>query len=170
MKRTVITLVLVVGRLAPAQLPTPTAASKAFAHRIAGCYLLDDGAWRADSIRVGDISTKYAPLSFQLTDQLLHGWNSLQSSALPMFTARAPSESFTFWRRMSSSSLHILVSRPLPMAGVQLFLTPHGRDLTGSVMAFTDALEEGKPSEITRPVYARRVSCINWRVEKHKTR
>ena len=56
------------------------------------------------------------------------------------------------------------------MAGVQLLLTPHGRALTGSVMAFTDALEEGKPSEITRPVYAHRIACVNWRVTKNETR
>lgn len=154
-----ITLLLVVGQLSAAQSPTQSAAAATFARRLAGCYRLDDGGWRADSVGVGDVSTRNTPLVFELTARLLQGWNALQSSDRPMFVVRDPSRSFTYWQRNSGSRVTIRVSRPLPMAGVQLSLTPQGRDLAGSVTAFTDALEVDKPSEITRPVYARRVAC-----------
>jgi hypothetical protein len=48
---------------------------------------------------------------------------------------------------------------PLPLAGVALTLTPNGPDLIGSVTAFTDAIKQDVPSEVTRTVYAHRAAC-----------
>jgi hypothetical protein len=154
---------LLVGVVEPtrAQTPAPSPAAMALARRIAGCYQLDDGPWRADSVRVGDVSTKHTPLFFELSDELLRGWDPLQSSEHPMFAVRPAGRSWTYWQRFATIPDTIRISHPLPLAGVGLTLTPVGRDLEGTVEAFTDAVVQGQPSEITRPVYARRIACVN---------
>ena len=157
----IIILFFVGARASAAQVPRPSAAAVTFARRIAGCYQLDDGPWRADSVRAGDISTKRTPLSFELTNQVLDGWGDLQSSTRPLFVVRDPvthtsRNPFTYWQRVGSSRERIRISYPLPLAGIALMLTPHAQDLTGLVEAFTDASE---PSDVRRKVYARRIAC-----------
>ena len=68
---------------------------------------------------------------------------------------------FTYWRRFRSSGEAVLISHPLPMAGVELRLTSHGEDLTGLVEAFTDAIpiDPREPSAVQRKVHARRIPC-----------
>jgi hypothetical protein len=158
MKLSLLALLLVVARVSGAQAPVPTAEATELARRLAGCYRLDDGAWRADSVRAGDVSTAGTPLFFELTDQLLRGVDPIQSSERPMFAVRESTGRFTYWQHVgSSTSIHI--SYPLPFAGISLTLAPDQQDLRGSVTAFTDAIVRGVPSEVTRPVYARRTAC-----------
>jgi YVTN family beta-propeller protein len=139
--------------------PKPSLAAAALARRVAGCYRLDDGPWRADSVRAGDISTAGTPLLFELTDRLLTGWDPMQTSEQPIYEVRR-AEGWSYWRgaRLPSEGIRIGGS-PLPLAGVDLMLTVQGADLVGLVEAFTDVHEEGKPSAVTRPVRARRVAC-----------
>jgi hypothetical protein len=110
-------LLLVVGCVSGAQAPepmlVPTPAATDFARRIAGCYRLEDGSWRADSVLAGDISTTHTPLFLELTDQLLSGVESLQSSERPMWAVRDSTEIFSYWQRDSGSSNG---SRPRPPA------------------------------------------------------
>lgn len=166
MKKLCIVLAIVGARVISAQVPTPSAAAMNFARRLSGCYRLDDGPWRADSVRAGDISTKDTPLTFELTNQVVTGYDVLQSSKRPMFVVRDPVTHmsqipFTYWRRVRSSREGILMSEPLPLAGLQLTLTPRARDLRGEVEAFTDAIpiDPREPSTVRRKVYARRIAC-----------
>jgi hypothetical protein len=159
MKRILIILLLIAIHSSSAQVPTPTPEAASFARRVAGCYQLDDGPWRADSVQAGGVSTRQTPLFFVLTDQLLRGWDSLQSGERPMFAVRAHSARLTYWQRISPSGEAIRISYPMPEAGIRLELTPRGNDLRGFVTAFTDALRENEPSEVTRPVYAHRAPC-----------
>jgi hypothetical protein len=152
-------MLLVISGAADAQTPVPSAAAQELARQIAGCYELDDGPWRSDSVRAGDVSTAYTPLSFELTDEQVQDWDSMQSSKHPMFAVRPSMRPWSYWQRAATTPDTIRISRPLAFAGVWLTLTPAGRDLVGTVEAFTDAIERGKPSEVTRPVYARRVAC-----------
>jgi hypothetical protein len=99
------------------------------------------------------------PPSFELTNRLLRGWDHMQSSERPMFAVREPSGSLTCWQRVSTTSDTIHMPYPLPLAGVALTLTPNGPDLIGSVTAFTDAIKQDVPSEVTRTVYAHRAAC-----------
>jgi hypothetical protein len=147
-----------------AQLPVPTPAVAAFAHRVAGCYRLDDGTWRADSVRAGDVSTKFTPLAFELAEEVLRGWDPIQSSDRPMFVVRDPltrrsDASFTYWQLVDSTSETIRIANPLALAGATLTLRIDGRDLAGTITVFTDAIEKDKPYEVTRPVRARRITC-----------
>jgi hypothetical protein len=74
----------------------------------------------------------------------------------PRAGSRLPGGYFSYWQPVGDA---IAVGTPLPLAGVMLRLRPDGRDLRGTVTAFTDALEAGKPSEVSKPVRARRVAC-----------
>ena len=67
---------------------------------------------------------------------------------------------FTTWQRLGADST-VLVSRPLPMAGLALRLTPSGEDLAGSIVAFTDAIPPDGRFQATHPVTARRVPCLH---------
>lgn len=142
----------------------PDAHAAALAKRLAGCYRLDDGPWHADSVHAGSVSMKYASLWFELTETASPRWRELQSSDRPLFIARdssGRSAGFDFeeWQPISSSSDSIRVAHPLAFAGFVMFLAPDATDLVGSLTAFTDAVREGEPSEVSRPVRARRVSC-----------
>src|SRR3954453_4183036 len=79
---------------AQAPVPVPTPATADLARRVAGCYRLDDGPWRADSVVAGDVSTAGTPLLFELTDRLVSGWAPIQTSENPLFAVRSPDE---FW-------------------------------------------------------------------------
>jgi hypothetical protein len=131
------------------------------AHRIAGCYRLRDGPWRADSVIAGDVSMKSTPLSFELTEQRLDGWEMMQTVERPMFVARDSAGRFTYWRHMDDPRKVVIRVSPTPLAfaGIDLTFTPVGRDLVGTVSAFTDAVEARKPSAVDRRVRARRVAC-----------
>jgi hypothetical protein len=163
MKLPLVALLLLVAQSGHAQapLPVPTAAAMDLAHRLAGCYRLDDGPWRADSVRVaGEVVTlAHTPLSFELTDRQLHNWEPLQSSDLPMFEVRASTSPWEMWQRAAATSDTIFLANPLAFGGSTLVLAPAGRDLVGTATAFTDIEEPGKPSHITRSVSARRVAC-----------
>lgn len=137
----------------------PDAHAAALARRLAGCYRLDDGPWRADSVRAGDISTSITPLFFELTGQVLPGFDSLQSGDHPMFVVRDSADQragfpFEYWQAMSANTDTIRISYPMPLAGVALRLGPIGKDLVGTATAFTDAVREGQPGEVSRPVRA----------------
>jgi YVTN family beta-propeller protein len=139
--------------------PVPTSAAAAFARRVAGCYRLDDGPWRAESVQAGGVSTAATPLFFELTDRLLTAWDRMQTSDMPMYEVRG-APGWSYWRAGRQPSETIRVgSSPLPLVGVALTLMPRGADLIGTVTAFTDAIEKDKPSEVTRAVRARRIAC-----------
>jgi hypothetical protein len=141
-----------------------SAAAMQFAERIAGCYALDSGAWRSASVAVGDVSTLRTPSRFELSAKLLAGWDGLQSKDNLMFAARSILSAgevaeFTYWQRTTPGSGSVLISKPLPMGGVELILRPAGKDLVGTVTAFTDAVPPDGKSEISRPIRARRIDC-----------
>jgi hypothetical protein len=163
MKLSLIALPLVVacarGVQTPPPAPTPSPAATELARRIAGCYRLDDGPWRADSVRAGDVYAKYTPLDFELTDRHLDRYDWMQSSERPLFDVRTVDGPWSFWQPRVASQDSIHISSPAPLAGFDLILTPAGRDLSGRVEVFTDAPIRGVPSRVTRPVYARRVVC-----------
>jgi hypothetical protein len=161
MKLPPIALLLLAASACHAQtpLPVPTPAAADLARRIAGCYRLDDGPWRADSVVAGDVSTAGTPLFFELTDRLLSEWAPIQTSESPMFAVRSTDEVWGYWQGATNPDRIRVASSPLAFAGVDLFLTPAGRDLEGTVTASTDAVEAGKPSAVSRAVYARRVAC-----------
>src|SRR6185436_18513429 len=102
----------------------------AFARRVAGCYELVPGPWRADSVRAGDVSTLDTPAGFELTVERLKDWEPLQSKTRPLFRARAlppktPTQGwFTYWQWAGGSSDTLEISEPLRMAGVALKLAP----------------------------------------------
>lgn len=158
MKLPLFILLFVAADVGKTQSPIPATEAE-LARRVAGCYRLDDGPWRADSVRAGDVSTAHTPLFFELTDQRLKGWDRMQSSERPMFAARTARDAFVYWQHISRTAPMIRVSAPLQLAGVELTLARAGRDLTGTVTAFTDAVEMGKPWHVTRRVRARRVEC-----------
>jgi len=141
----------------------PDAHAAALAKRLAGCYRLDDGPWHADSMHAGSVSMKYASLFFELTASVLPVWRELQSSAHPMFVVRNPAGEhagfeFEDWQPTAGTD-SIRVARPLALAGFVLQLVPDAKDLVGTVTAFTDAVREDEPAEVSRPVRARRVPC-----------
>lgn len=147
---------------------SPSEAATAFAHRIAGCYALVPGAWRADSVRAGDISTLHTPSRLELTEELLRGWDGLQSDSRPLFRvneirAAGQVSTFTYWQQVRVASDTVNISYPLPLGGIALRVTPDGQDLIGLVTAFTDAIEQNKPSSVSRPVRAERIACIPFR-------
>jgi hypothetical protein len=159
MKLSLVALLLVAARAGSAQIPVPSPAATDLARRVAGCYRLDDGPWRADSVRAGDVSTKHTPLDFELTDQQIHDYEWMQTSDRPAFDVRTLDGPWSYWRRRIANQDSILISYPLPLAGVDLILTPAGRDLSGMVLVFTDGPIRGRPTRARRPVYARRGVC-----------
>ena len=164
MKRLILLLFGIVPALGAQSRFVPSDSARAVAHRLAGCYRLDDGPWRADSVHAGSMSTLRTPLSFELTVELLPGRDDIQSSEHPMFmvrdsTGQRAGTPFEFWQPGDLRTGTIRISYPMPFAGVALQLAPDGKDLVGVVTAFTDAIREGEPSEVSRPVRARRVEC-----------
>ena len=156
-----VVIVAVLGSRASAQVPSR--AAMAFARRIAGCYELVPGPWRADSVRAGDISTVHVPMRFRLTDERLAGWDSLQSAETPMFavielplTGRVTGL-FSYWQRLAVTQDTIIIGYPVPLAGIRLLLSPADRDLSGSIHPFTDYGDD--PPAVTMPVRARRIAC-----------
>lgn len=140
-------------------------ATLSFEERIAGCYALKPGPWQTDSVLAIPFTPLQAPSRFRLETTRLAGWDPLQSDTLPLYAvqtypeAKQDSRMFTYWQRRRVGSDTIRISYPLPLAGVGLLLTPDGRDLVGRIYTFTDALEEGKPSDAEALIRARRVRC-----------
>jgi hypothetical protein len=159
MKLSFVALLLVAARASSAQIPERSAAATDLARQIAGCYRVDDGPWRADSVRAGDVYTKYMPLDFELTDRPRGKHEGMQSSDRPQFTVRSLDGPWSFWQQLVANQDSIRMSYPAPLAGFDLILAPEGRDLSGRVEAFTDAPMRGVPSRVRRPIYARRVRC-----------
>lgn len=159
MKLSLVALLLVAARASSAQIPAPSAAATDLARRIAGCYRLVDGPWRADSVLAGDVSTAHTPLDFELTDKQVNDYEWMHTSERPLFDVRTVDGPWSFWRSHGASLDSIRISYPAPLAGVDLILTPAGRDLSGMVLVFTDAPMRGRPSGVRRPVYARRGVC-----------
>jgi hypothetical protein len=155
MKLAVFALLLLVAPAGGAQAPTPTAAAMGLAHRLAGCYRLDEGPWRSDSVRAGDILIAGTPLLFELTDRHLPGPPIMWSSDHPLFEVRPSNGPWVYWQRAATTPDTILLR--LPFAGFALTETTTSRDLVGKMHAFSDAIREGKPTDAT--VYARRVAC-----------
>lgn len=117
-----------------------------------------------------------APTRFRLTAERLAGWEPLEAPGRRLYRVAAEPDAagrryggmFTYWqRRPAGDSIH--VSYPLPLAGVALDLAPAGPDLAGWVTAFTDAGRPGEPGQVSRPVRARRVPCVNPAVVPHHT-
>jgi hypothetical protein len=137
----------------------------AFARRVVGCYALIPGPWRADSVEAGSVSTAETPLRFRLTDRLLDASVPHQSVEAPMYQAieepvtGATTSQFTYWARFDATNDTIVIGVPLPPSGVSLELAPDGHDLSGWVVATTDAVPLDGPSEVRRRVRARRTAC-----------
>jgi len=142
------------------------------AARVAGCYVLVDGAWRSEpgiARLVSDARLSplpRGPIAFELTKDPAPGWSELsRADRSTYYTVRTDSvawwgrDLFTTWSRLSDSGMSILVSRPEPLAGFALSLSPRGHDLAGEIVAFTDAIHVGKSSQASAPVTARRVPC-----------
>jgi hypothetical protein len=140
----------------------------ALAQNIAGCYQLVETGWRSDSALLRIAPIPHTPLVFELTAHPARGWADLSVyEHATYFDARADSTRsadwypvFTTWQRLGADST-VLVSRPLPMAGLALRLTPSGEHLAGSIVAFTDAIPPDGKSQATHPATARRVPCLH---------
>lgn len=136
----------------------------AVAARVAGCYELVEGAWRSDSAMAKIDSIPRDPIRFELTKNPAPGSATLSDYEHTVyFEVRADSiaewgrDLFTTWIRLSETT--IVVSRPLPMGGFMLHLTPRGTDLVGTISAFTDAVPRDGKSSASHAVTARRLTC-----------
>ena len=138
----------------------------ALASRVAGCYeLLDDG-WQADSNLAKFSILPQVPVRFEVTNTPDKDWAKLSAfQNLTYFVVHSDSVPeyghglFSTWTRVSDYASTILVSRPLPMAGLELRLAPRDTDLVGTILSFTDAPVPGEDSEATHAVTAKRISC-----------
>lgn len=138
----------------------------ALANRVAGCYeLLDDG-WQADSNLAKFSTLPQDPVRFEITNTPDKDWAKLSAfQNTTYFTVHADSipdygaNLFTTWMRGAGNSATIVVSKPMPMAGLELRLAPRDSNLTGTILSWTDAPAPGEASEATHAVTAKRISC-----------
>jgi hypothetical protein len=127
-------LLLVTALIAAAPLGAQSPAPFALAARLAGCYRLDDGPWRADSVHVGDTSTRYTPLYFELARELAPGWDALQSTCRRVFAVNDSSRMLIYWQPYGTAPDTIAIrSSPLAFAGIVLTFTPRVLALLGTV-------------------------------------
>lgn len=163
-------VLLIIGHGVGASLPAQGADTigwarrdSAVATRVAGCYELVEGDWRSDSDMAKIDSIPNDPIRFELTRNPA-GWSTLSEYEHTVyFEVRTDSIAqwgrglFTTWIRLSETTIH--VSRPLPMAGFALNLTPRGVDLVGTITAFTDAIPPDGKYKASHAVTARRITC-----------
>jgi hypothetical protein len=149
-----------------ARTPRNPARDSAVAQRVAGCYELADGGWRTDSAIAKIDSVPHEPIRFELMAKPARSWESLSNyDQVTYFEVRTDSiawwgrDLFETWNMESYAEPIITVSRPMPMAGFALRLTPRGNDLVGTISAFTDAVPPNGQSEASQPVTARRIGC-----------
>jgi hypothetical protein len=150
----------------------------AVAHSVAGCYeLLRDG-WESDS-QMAKIEPAIPPgiprdpVRFELTAKPARGWDVLsQREHNTYFQVRVDSIAgweregglFTTWVRVSDTEPAIVISRPLPMAGLALRVKLTGSDLVGTIVAFTHAVPDDGKSSASHAVTARRIACDQRRL------
>jgi TonB-dependent SusC/RagA subfamily outer membrane receptor len=130
------------------------------------CYELVPGPWQTDSLLRSIFDPKWVPRRFKLDTTRLAGWEPLQERAsFVMYTVHAYPDSgqsarlFTYWARPGGQAGSVVVSYPLPLAGVRLVVQPVDSGLAGRIHSFTDALQPGKPSSASAPITARRILC-----------
>lgn len=132
---------------------------------VAGCYELEDGGWRSDPALARIENLPRGAIRFELTTHPAPGWSELSDSEHVYFEVRTDSIAewgrglFTSWVRRPGSKAAIDVSRPLPMAGFRLSVSPRGGDLVGTITAFTDSAPRNGTWEASHAVTARRIAC-----------
>lgn len=151
----------------------PSHSDSAVAHRVAGCYeLLRDG-WQSDSnLAKIEEAIPRDRVRFEPTEKPARGWDALSAyehrtyfQVLTDSIAGWEREGglFTTWVRVSDTEPAIVISRPLPMAGLALRVTLRGTDLVGTIVAFTDAIPADGKASAAHAVMARRIPCLQPR-------
>jgi hypothetical protein len=155
-----------VGTSLLSQAPAAQLSDSAVANRVAGCYELVNDGWQADSNLARFTTLPQAPVRFEVTKTPAKNYARLSvyehRTYFTILTDSIPDWGrglFTTWIRLSDTATTIDVSRPLPMAGLELRLAPRNRDLVGTIVSFTDAIPPDGTSETSRPVTARRIPC-----------
>ena len=161
---------------APLKAQATTAAAwaqrdSAMARTVAGCYeLLRDG-WERDSnlAKIEPAAIPRGPVRFELTKKPARGWDALsayehttyfQVLVDPIAGWEREGGLFTTWFRVSDTEPAIVISRPLPMAGLALRVTLRGTDLVGTIVAFTDAVPADGKASASHAATARRIPCV----------
>jgi len=144
------------------------------AHSVAGCYELLRGGWESDSnLAKIEPAIPRDPVRFELTKKPARGWDVLSAAEQKTYFQvlvdsiagwERDGGLFTTWVRVSDTEPAIVISRPLPMAGLALHVKLSGTDLVGTIVAFTDAVPDDGKSSASHAVTARRISCVQRRL------